>query len=290
VAARAPSVSLRLPRVRYLLPVALLACAGCLTPPAERTDAEARRLGFAGERVRGAGFVHVVYRSPGPAASGDRLLHVYLGGDGSSRRALRFDPPDPTPSRPIALRLMALDPAPRVFLGRPGQHGAECHPRHWTTGRYGADVVESLIAALRSLAAVRDAPGLVLLGYSGGGTLAMLVAERMPEVRAVVTVAANLDVAAWTALHGATPLSDSLDPGRRPPLPDGIAQLHVLGDRDRNVPPSLVEAVIARQPRARTLRVSSADHACCWEAVWPAVLDELAALERSTGTGPGSPP
>ena len=34
---------------------------------------------------------------------------------------------------------------------------------------------------------------LVLIGYSGGGALAMLLAERI-RVRAVITVAANLDI------------------------------------------------------------------------------------------------
>lgn len=260
---------------------AALACA----TPAERTDAEAARLGLVREEVAGAAFRHVVYRRPGDAA-GRGPLHVYLGGDGSALDARRWRPPDPTPGSPVALHLMAADPAPSVFLGRPCYHGAaasdgaRCHPRAWTTGRYGPDVVESLAAALRALARPPKS-GVVLLGYSGGGTLALLLAERVPEVRAVVTVAANLDVAAWTALHGYTPFVDSLDPARRPPLRLGVAQLHVVGERDRNVPPRLTLPVIARQPGAHVLRLPGADHACCWQAAWPTILADLDALLRA---------
>ena len=106
----------------------------------------------------------------------------------------------------------------------------------------------------------------------------MLMAERLPESRAVVTVAGNLVVGAWAAHHGYVPLSASLDPARRPPLGPGLVQLHVVGGRDRRVPPVLTRDVIARQSRARTLFFPEQDHACCWDSVWLSILAEL---ERS---------
>jgi dienelactone hydrolase len=284
VAARRRRVSpLRAPSLALLL--AVLGLAACVSP-ARRTDREAARLGLARQEVRGAAFLHVVYRDTSRPAGADRLLHVYLGGDGSPRQAMRWIPRDPTPTTPVALRLMALDPAPHVFLGRPCQHGVGradsgggCSPRDWTTHRYGPEIVESLVAALRSLSVAQKAPGIVLLGYSGGGSLAMLMAARMPEVRAVVTVAANLDVRGWAALHGYAPLDASLSPAEEPALDPGVAQIHVLGARDHNVPPALVEAALARQPPGVRVRiVTAADHACCWEAAWPSVLADLDAL------------
>jgi pimeloyl-ACP methyl ester carboxylesterase len=263
------------PRLRKgLLGCALgLGLCACVTPSA-RVEREAARLGFTRERVRGADFSHVVYQR---GAAGDAARwHVYLGGDGSPRRAIRHDPPDPTPPEPVALRLMALDPAPSLLLGHPCQHAASpCDPRFWTRERYSEPVVSSLVAALRRRLPPRPDRELVLIGFSGGGALAMLLAERVPETVAVVTIAGNLDVAAWAAHHGYAPLEGSLDPARRPPLDPALRQLHLLAARDERVPPALSEPVIARQAQARAIRYADFDHDCCWESVWPELLAEL---------------
>ena len=70
----------------------------------------------------------------------------------------------------------------------------------------------------------------VLIGYSGGGVLAVLIAPQVPG-SAVVTIAANLDVEAWARWHQYTPLSGSLNPATQPPL-DALHEWHLVGDRD----------------------------------------------------------
>jgi pimeloyl-ACP methyl ester carboxylesterase len=49
-------------------------------------------------------------------------------------------------------------------------------------------------AALERILASGHFDGVVLIGYSGGGTLAMLLAARVPETRGVITIAGNLDI------------------------------------------------------------------------------------------------
>ncbi len=174
---------------------------------------------------------------------------------------------------------MALDPAPSLYLGRPCYHAAPgCDPRDWTLDRYSAAHVRSLVRALRQVAA--PAQELVLIGYSGGGTLALLMAEALPEVVAVVTVAGNLDPDAWTALHGFTALSGSQNPSRRPPLRAGVLEMHYAGGRDRVVPAELIRSAAARRPGATVEVVPDVSHAEGWEAFWPTALGRLDAKLR----------
>src|SRR5438552_15702589 len=136
---RAGSVALTLSLV-----IALLGgCAG----PSERFTARASALGFGAARVEGEGFAHVVYRPAGLRPDGGRVLHIYLDGDGTPWERGR-PAPDRTPREPLVLRMMALDPAPRVYLGRPCYHGhpadAPCVPSPWTAARYSVAVLASL--------------------------------------------------------------------------------------------------------------------------------------------------
>ena len=252
--------------------LATLGSIGCATP-SERFDRRAGELGLVGETLPGSPFDHGAYRSRGRG----RLLHIYLEGDASPRMASRYSPPDPTPHRPVALELMALDPGPSILLGRPCQHGRHpnCDPVLWTTGRYGENVVQSLVAALRYEITAEGSPGIVLIGHSGGGALAMLIAERLPETRAVITIAGNLDTRHWWTHHGYAPLTESLDPAQQPPLDPAIVQFHLVGEADQRVPPALTRESIDRQAGAITRRYPGFDHSCCWALIWPDVLAEL---------------
>jgi pimeloyl-ACP methyl ester carboxylesterase len=240
-------------------------------------DERAAELGFERRVVPGVEVPLVTFARSTAALDPERL-HVYLGGDGSPRRAARWSPPDPTPAEALALQLMVQDERPSLYLGRPCYHAVSpCNPWYWTIGRYSKAVVDAMAEGLRVLMWERDNPELVLIGFSGGGALAMLLAERFREVRAVISVAGNLDVSAWTEHHDFARLTDSLDPALRPPLRDEVLQLHLRGARDRAVPPALTEAAIARQPRAKSRVYADFDHHCCWEEAWPEVLAEVEA-------------
>jgi pimeloyl-ACP methyl ester carboxylesterase len=254
--------------------VLALSLAACASLP-ERYDAAARAAGLERRVVPGERFRHVVYQAASPRR-GD-VLHIYLEGDGSPLLLRRRLPrADPTPRRPLMPRLMALDPGPAVLLGRPCYHGLAadptCDPAFWTAARYSSQVVESLAAAARRLMAEGGHRGAVLLGHSGGGTLALLLARRLAGTRAVVAVAANLDTEAWAAHHRLPLLERSLNPATLPPRPDGVPELIVAGGRDRVVPAALIEAAAARRPNARLRLYQAFDHACCWESVWPELL------------------
>jgi pimeloyl-ACP methyl ester carboxylesterase len=87
-----------------------------------------------------------------------------------------------------------------------------------------------------------------------------------------VTIAANLDVAAWSTHHGYSALHASLDPAARAPLLHSIAQWHYVGTADRNVPPALSAVFRRRNPAAHFVEIAGFDHVCCWESIWSDVL------------------
>jgi pimeloyl-ACP methyl ester carboxylesterase len=219
----------------------------------------------------------VVYQRDG-AGPAD-TLHVYIEGDGRPWLYGVLAAVDPTPRDAYALRLMARDPAPAVYLGRPcyfGLHADDsCDERFWTAARYAPAVVDSMAAALERLLAEQGHPAAVLVGYSGGGALAVLLADKVSRVRRVVTIAANLDTDQWTARHGYLPLAESLNPMTSARL-QGIAHVHFGGAGDAVVPGDMIRA-FAERHGGRYRIVDGFDHRCCWHQRWPDLLSATAA-------------
>ncbi len=260
----------------WLLPL-LLASVACASP-SDRFAQRAASLGLAERRVHGEPFDHLVLRNAKPAG---RRLHVYLEGDGTPWLA-GLPAPDPTPRHPLALALMAQDPAASAYLGRPCYHGLAggpaCPDALWTSERYSETVLGSMAAATRRIVAAERVEEVVWFGYSGGGALAVLLASRVPQSVAVITVAANLDIDAWTDLHGDRRLVGSLNPARQPPLPDRLVQIHYAGGRDRLVPADIVRRGVTGT--GRLVVVPEFDHVCCWSTRWPQILGEVESATR----------
>ncbi len=217
-----------------------------------------------------------------------KVLHVYLEGDGRPWATETRIASDPHTQRALAFSLMRLDPAPSIYLTRPCYHRQlrqdGCSAALWTSRRYGPEVLAGLAAALRAERSRHGQPDLVLIGHSGGGTLAVLLAEQLGDAtRAVVTLGANLDVAAWAILHGYTPLVGSLDPARRSALPGHIRQLHVAGGLDANVPVRLIESYVEDHAGSEIMIYPNVSHTKGWIAVWPEILAQLAGVGSDSG-------
>ncbi|MHB8475968.1 MAG: alpha/beta hydrolase family protein [Steroidobacteraceae bacterium] len=234
--------------------------------------------GYRVATVQGTTFAHAVVV---PAAQTSApTLWVFLEGDGEpwvdgGRRIAR----DPSPKIPLAFDLFKASALPRVYLGRPcyfsHAHDVGCDPSMWTSARYGKAAVASVTAAIETLIQENSTRSVVLLGYSGGGTIAYLVAPNIPAVSAVVTIAANLDIDAWTRAHGFLPLSESDNPAAAPALDRRITQIAIVGGRDVNVPQSSLRAFLDRQQPQEVWIYHDHDHACCWRRDWPSILNRI---------------
>ena len=273
-AGHAATVCFRYVPLWSILVALLPACAA----PAQRMGEQAAQMGYQSMVLPGAGYNHVVYTNFRQAAD-HSVLHVYLEGDGTPWLRRGLPSADPTPRNPMMLALMLHDARPSVLLGRPCYHGLSgvdgCTPDLWTSGRYSEAIVTSMAAALTRLVAAYES--VVLIGYSGGGTLAILIAQRVQKAGSVVTLAANLDTSRWARLHNED-LSGSLNPAARASLPAHIRQLHIAGGQDENVPPALIREALAGQPGAKFRIFEAMDHGCCWQKIWPEVLASLDAI------------
>lgn len=272
--------------VLYLTLGVVVLLAACASPTAlergQRMDAQADAPGWHKLRLPAGRWVFTAYAAPQPAQQGMPLT-VYLEGDGFAWRTGTQPSDDPTPHNPVALALALQHPqGAAAYLARPCQNVAAsdwggCNPADWTHARYAPGVVAAMDTALSALKDRTGAQQLVLVGYSGGGAVAALLAAGRRDVTRLVTVAANLDTDAWTALHRLLPLSGSLNPADQWRALADLPQVHFVGDEDSVVPQAVARAFAQRFPADKqpTIRlVSGADHGCCWAQQWPVLARE----------------
>jgi hypothetical protein len=262
--------------MRFIVSLSLaLFLAGCASN-ARRIDKLAGTLGLSRSVLEVGGFRSLLYmRRDGGTANAP--LTIFIEGDGMPWRGGAEPSLDPTTGNPIALKLLAQTPAPAAYLSRPCYQemtGPGCTPELWTMQRYADEIVSSMTEAARMAAARAHARKIVLVGYSGGGVLAVLVAERLDNVAAVITVGADLDTDAWTQHHGYLPLTGSLNPASSTaahPWPE----THLYGARDAVVPIATTAGYFARFPHAQRKIMEDYDHVCCWVEHWPALWREM---------------
>jgi dienelactone hydrolase len=267
-----------------------LLCA-CQDMTAHATRA-AQHAGLTPSLIQGTRYRHEIFTKP--STPGD-ILFVFIEGDGSpwSRDGMRVSR-DPTPHRALALELAEHTPHAILYLGRPCYFSVRsdpgCNTRVWTAERYSAAVVESLASVVSRYAANNGYRRVALIGYSGGGTLAVLMAPKIPSAGSVITIAANLDVEAWAGWHGYLPLEGSLNPATEPPLNPAIQQWHLVGDRDVTVPARVTRRYLDHMRAERIWHFARFDHACCWVEQWPNILPRIeAAIAEAAAAGRNAP-
>ena len=253
-----------------------MSCLGCSSPEIKFSQ-QAKTFGFEKTIVQGPLFEHVVYIKH--STGNNDTLHIYLDGDGSAWINHRWISSNPTPRNTLVLRLMQQDEKTALYIGRPCYHGfsqaPQCTPKLWTSHRYSHTVLNSMLAAIHEMINQHKTRRIILIGYSGGGTLAVLLAEHLPDISGVITIAANLDIEAWADYHTYSRLTGSLNPAQQKPLNKSIFQMHLAGGRDNNIPVSQISFFVERQFSAQLRVFNDYDHHCCWEEKWPTILKSI---------------
>lgn len=269
-------------RLGWMGLLAWLAACTHIPSTQERTDTAALLAGKAGwkhELIATDDFDLLSYK-PGTTRE-TLLLTIYIEGDGLAWINATTPSLDPTPVNPLALKLALLDKEPSAYLARPcqyvsGQNRRNCSAKFWTSHRFASEVIHATNQAIDKLKAEVGAQKLILVGYSGGGAVAALVAAQRRDISRLITIAGNLDHATWTRLHHVTPLTGSLNPADLWERLQSIPQTHFAGAKDAVIEEHITRAYtknFAPNPQIQVIVIPNFDHHCCWEQRWPALKE-----------------
>jgi len=204
---------------------------------------------------------------------------VYVEGDGNAFTAQGRPSPNPTPWQPVGLQLAQADTsgAPVLYLGRPCQWvslTAVCQPPVWTTQRFSPQVLADYTRVIGQLTQGQPAE---IIGFSGGAWVAYGVAQQLPALTRVVTVAGNLNPNLINQYHRVPEMVVAPWPPRRQDLP----LIMLWGAHDTTIPPKLAAALAAGLPAGCNYSQTIPDttHVKGWVAWW-AQTDRVAIPTR----------
>jgi len=168
-------------------------------------------------------------------------------------------------------------PCARPCQYTPAEMNPVCEDEaYWTDKRFSEEVAGSIDQVIDQFVKNAQSSGIHLIGYSGGGTVAVAVAARRHDVKSLRTVAGNLDLEGFTRHHEVSPMAEaSLDPLEMAEKLKTIPQYHFTGSEDRIVPAFIAERYQKKSgnsPCIHVKEVEGADHVNGWVETWPRLL------------------
>lgn len=275
------------PRSRGLcvmLTWSMILISGCLplrpmvspTTCAIHADHIANRVSWQARTIETTLFSLKSYGSSPPHKT--KILTIYIEGDGLAWLSEDRPSDNPTPIVPTGLKMAIHDRKhhPIAYLARPCQFvfkeaWRNCRQEYWTHLRFSPEVVDAMNQAVGALKKSYHAQHIILIGYSGGGTIATLLAARRTDVIQLITVAAILDTDYWVKQEHLTPLYGSLNPADAWKNLVSTPQMHWVGGKDTVVRQDVAFAFAKRFPVSRKPKIiviPTFDHTCCWVSEW----------------------
>jgi len=249
----------------------------CATPDThEHAQQLAHGAGLTRSQMMANGFVLTAYsRLNNP----EQAINVYIEGDGLAWLSRHQLSADPTPRNALGLALAALDPTANVlYLARPCQFNdferTPCASEYWSNKRFAPEVIDAMNQAIDRFSRPAQAQKLNLIAYSGGATVAVLLAARRHDIASLRTVAGNLDHAYVNQLHQVSVMPESLNAMDAASNISGIPQLHFVGTADKVIPKEVALRFIAKQRHANCASIieAQAGHEAGWLEQWQSLL------------------
>ncbi|MDH5722060.1 MAG: hypothetical protein OEY94_01900 [Alphaproteobacteria bacterium] len=201
--------------------------------------------------------------------------NIYISGEGGAL-GVSFNK---APENPVALHLATKDKADNLaYIARPCHYiGAEnCAQKYWGGAEYSEDVINAYSLVLDDMAKRYDIKGFNLIGYSGGATIAALLADKRSDILSIRSVAGILDTDTYSAIHEKTAFEGPVNPSLIAVQIKDIPQFHFIGGKDEEVPPAVLHGYLQATPPSNcihNLMVQEATHDKGWVDKWPELLD-----------------
>jgi len=252
-------------------------CAGT-TPKTTASDIASKW--FRSAELKGGQFVlQVYYRFDRPGEP----LQVYIEGDGRAWLTKNRASRNPSPRNPVGLKLAVRDPNKNVMhIARPCQYvlfdkNPRCDFTYWTNKRFAPEVIDSVSEVIDQGKRKAKATKINLIGYSGGGAVAVLAAAQRSDVMSIRTVAGNIDHKVWTKEHKVSSLNGSLNAAHVAAKVSYIPQIHYIGERDTVIGRYVAESYISKAGSRNCIQlkmVSGVTHNKGWESKWSKLIRE----------------
>jgi hypothetical protein len=211
----------------------------------------------------------------------ESTLKVFIEGDGKPWVGGKSISRDPSPQRLLAMELLLDTSGDRLYLGRPcyfSTNDVRCHYKYWTSDRYSPEVVKSMTGIIEKKMLEGSYQNLLIIGHSGGGTLAALLACETTTQPSIITLAANLDTQRWTEIHAWSALSGSQNPANLPSNCKRSNNYHFYGEDDENVPASSAQSFF-KDGESQRFIIEGVNHQN-WPLFWSEIKAKLAKISE----------
>jgi hypothetical protein len=253
---------------------ALQGCATSYVDAVRNAEHLSQEAGFTPQLVKGGDFWITTYQK---ISDTSQPINIYIEGDGKVFANRDFISDNPTPRELMFLKLALSDPRPNVvYLARPCQYTAvelnpTCSKQYWTDYRLSEETILAMNEAINS---ITKNSRFNLIGFSGGGGAAVLIASKNTNVQNILTIAANLDTDAFADHHKRKLMSGSLNPIHYVDAVKNIPQLHLSGSKDTVVPPFIGKRFVDQIHTgcAKHKIISGAEHNANWNRHWQNII------------------
>ena len=258
-----------------ILTIALLSsgCVSKLSPKVRQhtADTVAQSGNLVQQKIATDDFLLTTYQRFDSTADNKQMV-VYIEGDGMAWISRDQLSSNPTPVQPIALKLASIDTNDNVlYIARPCQYlwpqkMNRCSSRYWSDKRGSEEVISSINQAISIVKQKQNISSIRLIGYSGGGGIAALIADRRADVSEFVSVSGNLNYKLFTQTHNLSPMNGSIDPITIANQIGSIPQIHYVGADDKIIPKQIA---LSFSDKVKVISDVSHDN---WPDKWAQIL------------------
>jgi hypothetical protein len=200
-------------------------------------------------------------------------INIYIEGDGLSYIYGSVSD-NPTPINPVGLKLFLKDTNRcKIYLSRPYQfiNNKKANKRLWSELRYSNLTVNFYINVLNEIKRKYNDKSFTLIGYSGGGTIAALIASKRNDIKKLILIASNLDLKKWYEIHYLKPSKYDLNPADFSKRLEKIKQIIIIGQNDKNVNYKVIKSYLSHFKNKKNIKVliiQNMKHNDKWDEFW----------------------